>query len=197
MTQVHFPRDPNTLSTSRRQMRNRMRRALASNNQELIARERAIFASTVKPVKNWDMQELAAGRPRNHKGNLKGKQPEWVDAEVTKEIARQLHLKTRGKLAANVGLAIKVIVDILENNAVDDKGRPVVEARTKLAAATYVLDHILGKPTAILEPDAVDKIRQIFAKAIILDDGSVDSHLPVLEGVMVDEEEEEIDDDDE
>jgi len=57
-----------------------------------------------------------------------------------------------------------------------------VDARTKLDAAKFILEHIKGKATAVVEIEAGDFTRRMIASAIVLDDGEAQDEPVVLEG---------------
>lgn len=149
-----------------------------------------------KPLREWDMEELARGKPRNKKGNFQGPTPGWVTPEVQKEVKRRLMSRTRQDLSLHLSSAINVIKDLMESEEVDDKGRPLVDARTRLAAAMFIIENTIGKPKALLEiSDATDNVKAAIAAAIVLDDGlPQDHHGEIVEAEIVEEEE---DDDDE
>jgi hypothetical protein len=146
-----------------------------------------------KPISEWDMEELARGRPRNAQGSFIGRAPTWITPAIQKEAKRRLLDETFGNLAGHVDTAIKAIVQLIESEELDDKGRPIVDARTKLAAAMFVVENIIGKPKAIVEMQADDFTRQAIAAAIILDDGQEQDHF-VLEGEFTEDEEGDEDD---
>jgi hypothetical protein len=180
------------LSMKPSQIRRRLRRNAARKNDRSLTRDLELYskAAGFKPVSKWDIEELAHGKPRNKRGNFSGTTPSWVNAEVIKQTKKELHRRTYGKLASNIPLAIRTLKNLLESTEVDDKGKPLVDARTKLAASQFIIEHVIGKPNTVLELDATDNVRQMFAAAIVLDDGTEDTHL-VIEGTVVAETEEE------
>jgi hypothetical protein len=186
------PADENTLSRKPSQIRNRIRRAKKRGDTELVNFELSLLHEIgYKPVSEWDIEELAHGTPRGKDGKFHGISPPWMTDSIMREVKKQLHRRTFGKLTANIELAIQVVTDLMTSQEVDDKGKPIVDARTRLAAAQFVIEHVIGKPAAILPVDAADQVRQMFAAAIVLDDGRQDTHLPVIEGRVVSEDDEE------
>jgi hypothetical protein len=85
-------------------------------------------------------------------------------------------------------VAIKTVAKLMTSEEVDEKGKPIVDARTQLAASVFVIEHIIGKPTAIVELTADDFTRQAIAAAIVLDDGKPEDHF-VVNGEVVEEDE--------
>jgi hypothetical protein len=198
------PKDESTLSTEPRQVRNRLRRAAKSerlpHQDAQIKRDIEILYR--KPVHDWDLEELARGRPRNSAGTFGGKTPVWITVAVQQEARKRLLDETFGRMSGQIDLAIKTVVKLMTSTEVDDKGKPIVDARTQLAAAMFVLEHFIGKPKAFIEvSNNDDGVRSALVPAIILDDGRPQGHLAVappktVEGEIV-EDAELIGDDDE
>lgn len=184
--------DEDSLSRKPQNIRNRLRRAArnakASGDRSVLDRELEIYREETgfKPVAEWDLEELAFGKPRNRVGGFGGRTPSWVSADVQREAKKRLHTHALGKLGGHIEIAIRTVLNLMISEETDEKGKPIVDARTKLAAAQFVIEHIIGKPTTVLEMDATDTVRQMFAAAIVLDDGRVDSHL-AIEGEVVED----------
>jgi len=182
-------KDPEKLSTKPEQIRRRMRRTVGTDKfQEDL--ELYYKHTGFKRVELWDIEELAHGKPRNRNGNFTGGRPRWLSPEIIREARRRLIDETQALIGEQATLAIQTIVKLIESEEVDDKGRPIVDARTKLDAAKFILEHIKGKATAIVEVEAVDFTKRMLASAIVLDDGKPQDELIVLEGEIVEEEEE-------
>jgi hypothetical protein len=189
------PKDESKLSQKPSQIRNRLRRAgkraAKTGDRKILDYELALYQEVTgfKPVEEWDLEELAHGKPRNAGGGFGGRVPAWITPDVTREAKRRLYTHAFGKLGTHADLAIQTIKNLLVDEQVDDKGKPLVDARTKLDAAKFIVEHILGKPKEVVEINATDNARQVLASAIVLDDGRQDSHL-VLEGESWEQEEE-------
>lgn len=186
-----FRQDPEKLDKKPSQLRNRIRRAAKhaekTGDRTKLDKELKIYAEVgFKPVHEWDLEELAHGMPRNRAGKFGGQRPKWITPEVTREVKSRLHSHTFGRLGANVDIAVQVVVKLMTSDDADEKGKPIVDARTKLAAAQFVIEHVIGKPQTVLEVNATDSVRQMFAQAIVLDDGRVDSHL-AIEGEVIED----------
>ena len=188
-------KDPEDLINTPKQIRNRLRRysRLNAKNpskklQDKIHAEMAKLYN--KPIEEWDAAELAFGRPRDENGEFKGRAPMWVTAQVQQEAKRRLMSHTFSNVAGEIDSAIGVIHNIMTDTSVDDKGRPVVDAKTKLTAATFIIEHILGKPKAVVEGLGDSFTKAAIAAAIVLDDGQPQDHL-ILEGTVVEDDEEE------
>lgn len=198
------PKDESKLSTEPRQVRNRLRRAAKSERlpKQDAQIKRDIEILYQKPVHDWDLEELARGRPRNSLGHFGGKAPAWITVAVQQEARKRLLDETFGKMANQIDLAIKTVVNLMLSTETDDKGKPVVDARTKLAAAMFVLEHFIGKPKAFIEVTSNDDgVRSALVPAIILDDGRPQGHLAAappkdIEGEIVEADPELMGDDD-
>lgn len=167
---------PRKLSMDPAQVRVRLRR-------RSVDAERDVAMLYGKPVEEWDLEELARGRPRNKAGKFSGPRPPWLTPLVLAESRRRLHEETYGQLAGYAQIALKVMKNLMESTEVDANGRPLVDAKTKLAAASFVLEHIIGKPKAVVEiNDPSEFQRKALAAAIVLDDGKPQGHLTILEG---------------
>lgn len=155
----------NLLIMSRKTLKSRMRRKLA---QKRYARKvPPEFEKIYKPIEEWDAQELARGRPRASDGTFKGKAPAWITREVHEEsMTRFRQLVRDGANGATLD-AIEIIQKILNDNRKDRRGRPVVPASTKLDAAKFLVEHVLGKPTQRTETDISVKLQGILASAVI------------------------------
>lgn len=189
------PKDESKLSQEPRQIRNRIRRNAKKNAIRDGRIERDIEMLYKKPIAEWDLEELARGRPRTPAGNFQGGVPKWITPVILAEAKKRLLTETFGQMAAHVDLAIRTVVKVMNDEEVDDKGKPTTDSRTKLTAAMFVIEHITGKPKAIVEVDAADFTKSVLASAIMLDDGMPQGHL-AIEGEFTVDDEEEWDDDD-
>lgn len=182
------PKDPSKLSTKPDQIRRRLRRG--KNREEDLA----LYAQhhhSFKPVEEWDLEELAHGKPRNSAGSFQGKTPTWLTEAVVREARRRLVDHTNGLLGRNVAFAVRTMINLIKSEEIDDKGRPIVDARTKLDACKFIIEHVKGKAKEFVELDASDATRKMIAAAIVLDDGAPqDEPFVVLDGEF-----EEVDDD--
>lgn len=179
-------RDPSKLSTNPKQIRTRMRRRGVKMDEDIrLYMEHAYH----KPIEEWDLEELARGRVRDKNGEFRGRAPSWVTPEIMKEAKRRLLLETYGKLAGHIDQAVLTMGNLLVSEDTDDNGKPLVDARTKFAAAAFIIEHTIGKPKAVIEHTADENVRGAIAAAIILDDGMPQDEPLVIEGEVVEEEE--------
>lgn len=182
---------PREMVNTPKQIRNRLRRKTKKFEAELELYQDVAYG---KRIEDWDLEELARGRPRTSDGHFRGPAPKWITPLVIREAKRRLLDHTYGSMAAHVDLAVQTVVKLLNSTEVDDWGRPLVDARTKLAAATFVIEHIIGKPKNTVEVDGTDTVRQFLAAALVLDDGTP-AH-PVIDGQFSEEDDDQEDEDD-
>ena len=120
-----------------------------------------------KPLEDWDAEELARGRPRSADGTFKGPKPTYITPEVHEEaMDRFKSIVKTGMRAATVD-AIEVIKDILNDESTDNRGKPMVGAGTKLQAAQFLIEHVVGKPTQRVEQDVSVKLQAILAGVMV------------------------------
>jgi len=171
---VNYDRDPRplrpkhhktgkALSTSRKQARARARRAMKKKG---ILEVDGLY----KPIAEWDSEELARGRPRDKNGNFQGKAPAFISRELHEEAMSRFRQFIRDGMNVNTNIAIKTIQDILESKEVDENGKPVVSAATKLEASKYLIDHLLGKPKQRVETDISVKLQGLMATVMVTPD---------------------------
>jgi hypothetical protein len=185
-------KDPSQLSRKPSQIRNRLRRKGKKFDEDL---EMYLEVMGRKPIEQWDLEELARGRPRNKDGTFAGTAPKWLTISVQREAKRRLVEHTIGKLSGHVDSAVRAIAQLITSEEVDLNGKPIVDARTRLAAAIFVVENIVGKPKAVVELTAADDVKSAIAAAIVLDDGAPQDSSPVvLEGQFTEDDEEEDDD---
>lgn len=187
-------KDPSKLSRKPEQIRRRLRRKGAAFEQDLEIYNEVMSR---KPVSEWDLEELARGRPRNADGKFGGVAPAWLTIHVQREAKRRLVEQTLSEMSIHVASAVRAISQLITSEEVDENGKPIVDARTRLAAAQFVIENIVGKPKAIIELNAGEEIRGAIAAAIVMDDGLPQDQPYVIEDVeFTQDDEEEGEDDD-
>jgi hypothetical protein len=191
------PKDESKLSRKPSQIRNRLRRT-AKLKDDVFQRDFEMLTnnpeSSYKPMDEWDLEELARGRVRNKAGGFSGAAPAWITQEVTKEAKRRLLDYTHGQLAGHIDQAIRTMANLMTSVEVDENGKPIVDPKTKFAAAAFIIEHTIGKPKAIIEVNEGENIvARAIASAIILDDGKPQGHRGTIEGEIVPDEEEDDD----
>lgn len=136
-----------------------------------------------KPVSEWDLEELARGRPRAKNGTFQGGKPRWVSPKIAEEAKRRLKEETMGQLSEHVGFALRVVKDLMTNTDLGEDGYPIVDNRLKLDAAKFVVEHVIGKPRQRVDVEAGDTLQEMLANVLVNPDGSP-AH-PIIEGEVL------------
>lgn len=164
----------------------------AKKRERTKARRRAARGAKVatlayKPVDEWDEEELARGRPRDLSGTFRGRRPEWLPTVIVEEAVSIFREVQEGRLRATVPEAITALNFCLSCDDVDGKGRRIVPVPTKLAAAQFAIEHLVGKPKQRVEADISVKLQAILAEVMVMPDGS-----PAIERQVLDLDSEEV-----
>jgi hypothetical protein len=120
-----------------------------------------------KPLDEWDLDELAKGRPKNSKGHFSGPAPKWVTASVHEEAMAKYTAAVKSSMRATTVDALGLLKELINDDNVDDKGRPFVAASTKLDAAKFLIEHVVGKPTQRIESDVSVKLQGILGQVMV------------------------------
>lgn len=148
-------------SKEAKQIRQRARRKRAKLSEE----EMALLYG--KPIEEWDLEELARGRARASDGTFKGKTPPYIDRRVHEQIVRRFEEIVRTEMNAHTVDALTIIGKILNDQEIDEKGKPRTAAGTKLDAAKFLIEHVIGKPKQRTEVDISAKLQGILGVAIV------------------------------
>lgn len=130
-----------------------------------------------KPIDEWDLEELARGRPRDRRGGFAGKPPAYMPRAVHERIAERFKMLIRDGMNANAVAALGVIQNLLNNEEYDEKGKPLVGANVKLDAAKWLIEHVVGKPVQPQTSDISVKLQGILGAVMVnpvLDEGHPD-----------------------
>jgi hypothetical protein len=138
-----------------------------------------------KPLHEWTLEELGRGRPKNADGTWKGRNAEWTVSPILHEIQNRLVELTTAKVNGQAANAISVIRKLMLDTSVDDNGRPIVEAKVKLDAAKFIINHIIGTPKTRVDLHADDAVKKVMAAALVMPDHTP-AH-PIIEGSIVEE----------
>lgn len=147
-----------------KQIRARARRRIKRN--EVVSDEELDYLYR-KPIEEWDLEELAKGRPRNAKGHFKGPAPSWVSSTVHEEAMTRYTAAVKSDMRSTTVDALTVLKQIITNEDTDEKGKPFVPASTKLDAAKFLLEHVVGKPTQRIESDISVKLQGILGQVMV------------------------------
>src|SRR5690606_22032388 len=111
----------------------------------------------------WDEEELARGRPRAQDGSFRGAAPKWITRELHEQAMARFKGIVEGRMREETVTALGVVNAILQNDDVDDRGKPAVSASTKLEAAKFLIEHAVGKPTQRVEQDISVRLQGLLA----------------------------------
>lgn len=150
-------------SMSEKQIRARARRK-ASKHQRIAQSE---LETLYKPLDEWDLEELARGRPRAVDGTFKGRPPAYISREVHEKAMEKFRDMVRGEMQVYTVDALKLLGKIIDEDDTDDKGRPLVSASVKLEAVKFLLEHVVGKPKQPVEADISVKLQGILGAALV------------------------------
>lgn len=138
-------------------------RARARRRQKITKEE---FETLYKPLDEWDVEELARGRPRNRAGDFRGRAPQWMTREMHEACMSRFKDIVKQEMNAHTVAALGVVRKVLDNDLVDSRGRPLVAHSTRLDAAKFLIEHIVGKPQQQKNVDISVKLQALLATAI-------------------------------
>jgi hypothetical protein len=116
-----------------------------------------------KPIDEWDMEELARGRPRDSRGGFRGPKPKWITRVVHEQSMERFKAAIKSDMNATTVTAMDALRGVINNEQVDDKGKPLVPASVKVDAAKFLIEHVVGKPKQQLEADVSVQLQGILA----------------------------------
>lgn len=161
-----------------KQLRARARRARGDKRQ-------AIEEMRVKPVSEWDIEELARGRLKDKNGNFTGAKPTWVNAAIHEQAMAEFKRRAAADARGLVPLALDRIKELMTDDRVDERGRPVVPRGVQADLAKWSIEHLLGKPTQRQEIEVGAKLQAILATSMGVPDrlnsGRADGLIPAIE----------------
>lgn len=120
-----------------------------------------------KPVEDWDLEELAKGRPKDKNGNFSGAPPGWITREVHERAMDRFREMVRTDMQSHTVIALNTIKEMLEDESEDDKGKPIVPAGVKADLAKFLIEHLLGKPKQPVEADINIKLQGILGAVLV------------------------------
>jgi hypothetical protein len=160
------PEDENGRLLTPKQIRARARRRMANNRRKGVLTEQE-FEALYKPIEDWDLEELAHGKPRNVDGNFTGRKPSWVTRQVYEKAIEQFTLAIRSGMNAQTVNALDTLKWLLTDEEEDKRGRPLVPPSVKLEASKFLLEHLVGKPTQRVETDISVKLQGILGTVLV------------------------------
>lgn len=147
-----------------KQVRSRARRILQKGKR---LDDETFEAWAGKPIDEWDLEELARGRPKNGAGDFRGKPPQYMPRAVHERIAERFKMLVRDQMNQSSVQALGVISNLLGNEEYDDKGKPIVPPSVKLDAAKWLVEHVVGKPVQPTQQDISVKLQGILGAVMV------------------------------
>lgn len=120
-----------------------------------------------KPIEDWDLDELAAGRTKNKHGTFSGRKPAWINTAVHEEAMTRYTAAVKSEMRGTTVDALDVIKMIINDDERDDKGKPIVPPSVKLEASKFLIEHVVGKPTQRIENDVSVKLQAILGTVMV------------------------------
>jgi hypothetical protein len=156
------PMTPEGKLLTPKQIRARARRRLARGGR---SRQGAVteqeFEALYKPIDEWDLEELAKGRPRNSKGKFGGRTPGWITREVHEKAMERFQTVIKSEMSALNVDALDTMRWILQSEDCDEKGKPLVPASVKLQASQFLIEHTVGKPKQHVQQDISVRLQAV------------------------------------
>jgi hypothetical protein len=140
------------LSRDPKHIRKRIRNRVVPLTEDI-----EMLANARKPLAEWDLEELARGRPRGPKGFI-GRPPVWLSPAIRTEAGRRLKVEAYSLLSGHVEDAIKVLCDLMLNS-VDD--------RIRADAAKFIIEHVIGKAKQQLDVEVGEGVKGMLARALV------------------------------
>lgn len=120
-----------------------------------------------KPIDEWDLEELARGRPKDKGGGFRGKPPSYMPRAVYERIAERFKMVVRDQMNQNATAALGVVANLIADDSLDDKGKPIVPASVKLDASKWLIEHVIGKPVQPQTTDISVKLQGILGAVMV------------------------------
>jgi len=166
---------PATVMT-KKQIRARARRKMKIGEEEL--------AQLYKPLDEWDHEELARGRPRAKDGSFKGATPKYIDRAIHEQIVRRFEEVVKSEMNGHTVAALELIGNIIDDDERDERGKPIVAAGTKLDAAKFLIEHVIGKPKQRVETDISVKLQGLLGTVMVNPNNSVPGGFAPTQGFI-------------
>lgn len=148
-----------------KQIRARARRKAKKSRREVISQQD--FEALYKPIEEWDLDELAHGRPRNIDGDFRGRKPKWITREVHERAMEMFIELTKSEMSALTPTALDSLRWVLTSDETDERGKPIVPASAKNQASMFLLEHVVGKPKQQVQQDISVKLQGILGAVMV------------------------------
>lgn len=161
------PIDENGRLLTPKQIRARARRQASRKNGRGRKMTEVEFEALYKPIEEWDLEELARGRPKGADGTFRGRKPGWITREVHERAMELFVENTRGEMGALTPDALDSLRWVLSSDEVDERGKPIVPASAKNQASMFILEHVVGKPKQHVQQDISVKLQGILGSVMV------------------------------
>lgn len=141
----------------------------------------------MKPIEEWDEEELAHGRPRDAGGQFRGQKPKWISSQIHEEALRRFKDLSQADLRGLVPVALERIRWAITCEDTDDDGRRIVPISTSVDAAKWAVEHLLGKPTQRIEGEISVKLQALLGMAMVNPSGKEAIEVAVREIAATDD----------
>lgn len=171
-----------TSSRTEEELEARRRRAKARRARDrALTKQMQALGGWDKALDDWDIEELARGRPRNIDGSFTGVQPKVIPVRVLEEALKRFKDMTQADIRALVPSAVETLQKFITDDRLDDRGRLVIPASVRLEAAKWVIEHLVGKPTQRIEGDISVRLQGILANVMVSPDKVGNGMRPAIE----------------
>lgn len=166
------PRNSSGELLTAKQVRSRVRRKIKKGKK---ISDEDFESWSGKPIDEWDIEELARGRPRDARGGFRGMPPKYMPRAVHERITERFKMLVRDQMNANAVQALGVVSNLISSDDIDDKGKPIVPASVKLDASKWLVEHVIGKAVQPTQTDVSVKLQGILG-AVMVNPTFDDSH---------------------
>ena len=178
-------------SMTPKQLRARARRQMHKTGRAAPDTVEALYG---KPLEDWDPEELARGRTKDKNGKFSGRAPEWMTREMHEAAMERFKHLVREETRVATFDAVKMFVDVINNDDVDEKGKPVVPWSVKVDLGKFLYEHLVGKAKQPITGDINVKLQGILANVMVDATGQESAtHRAIEGGDIIDAEVEEDD----
>lgn len=125
------------------------------------------FETLYKPIDEWDLEELIRGRPRDSDGGFRGTKPQWVTREIHEKAMERFQMAVKTEMGVQGITALETLQWVLQDDRLDERGKPLVPASAKNQAAMFLLEHIVGKPKQHVQQDISVKLQGILGSVMV------------------------------
>ena len=125
------------------------------------------FNELYKPIEEWDLEELARGRPRDKNGNFRGATPHFITREIHERAMERFKTVVKSEVGALSGNALAAVQMVLLDDRVDDKGKPLISAASKMDAAKFIIEHAIGKPVQQSTSDISVRLQAVLGSVMV------------------------------